>query len=106
MFEEQYTALHESVDELAERIRALGHLSPGGFAAFQDLTSISDGDGSASANTMVGDLAKDHETVGDALAKSILVAQEAGDEVTVDLFIEKKTFHDKTAWMLRATLAS
>jgi starvation-inducible DNA-binding protein len=34
MFEEEYTELATAVDEVAERIRALGHPAPGSYAAF------------------------------------------------------------------------
>ncbi|HEY5644093.1 MAG TPA: ferritin-like domain-containing protein, partial [Woeseiaceae bacterium] len=37
MFEEQYTELAKAVDEIAERIRALGYPAPGSYAAFREL---------------------------------------------------------------------
>lgn len=40
MFEEQYTELALAVDEIAERIRALGVFAPGSYSQFADLTSI------------------------------------------------------------------
>ena len=33
-FEEQYTELADAIDEIAERIRALGHKAPGSFKEF------------------------------------------------------------------------
>lgn len=106
MFEEQYTELAEAVDTIAERIRALGDYAPGSFEEFSKLTEISE---AKAANTnameMVKDLKESHEKMS-ALAQSTLeVADEAGDEVTIDLMVERKTVHDETAWMLRSTLA-
>ena len=45
MFEEQYTELATAVDEIAERIRALGVKAPGSYTAFAKLTSIEEGSG-------------------------------------------------------------
>ena len=39
-FEEQYTELAEAIDEIAERIRALGFRAPGTFQEFNELASI------------------------------------------------------------------
>ena len=40
-----------------------------------------------------------------ATAKETLdIAEAAGDDVTVDMMVERITIHDKTAWMLRSTL--
>ena len=56
MFEEQYTELATAVDEIAERIRALGHIAPGSYKEFNELTSIKDGDGKNDAKTMIREL--------------------------------------------------
>src|SRR3546814_5295628 len=40
MFEQQYTELAAAVDEIAERIRALGFPAPGSYAAYSRLSSI------------------------------------------------------------------
>jgi starvation-inducible DNA-binding protein len=42
MFEEQYLELAAAVDEIAERIRALGSLAPGSYREMAALTSVSD----------------------------------------------------------------
>ena len=49
MFETQYTELAVAVDEIAERIRALGFPAPGSYAAFAELTSITEETGQPSA---------------------------------------------------------
>ena len=105
MFEEQYTELAAAVDQIAERIRALGAPAPAGYRAFGELTSIEEKDGTLSAQDMVADLLAGHETVAATAADTLKAAEEAGDEVTADLMIQRLTVHDKTAWMLRSTLA-
>jgi starvation-inducible DNA-binding protein len=42
MFMGQYTELWNAVDPIAERIRSLGHIAPGGYAAFSKLASLPD----------------------------------------------------------------
>ena len=105
MFEEQYEALADAVDVLAERIRALNAPAPASFAKFLMLTSLNEAGKVTNAEEMVKELLHDHEHVAASLAKMFTVAERCHDQVTLDLFIQRKTEHDKTAWMLRSTLA-
>ena len=104
MFEEQYTELATAVDEIAERIRALGQYAPGGFGQFARLTSLKDEDAVPTAEQMVSRLAEDHEAVGKTIYTILPMAQEAGDEVTAGFLIERLTVHEKTCWMLRSMI--
>ena len=45
MFEEHYIELRDAVDEVAERIRSLGYVSPGSYQQFAALTQIPEGSG-------------------------------------------------------------
>lgn len=104
LFETQYTELATAVDDIAERIRALGHPAPGSYKQFAALSEIKEADGAVpSADKMVATLAKDNETVVSTCRSVLPVAQEANDEATADLLIERMREHEKTAWMLRAT---
>ena len=103
MFEEQYDDMHAAVDELAERIRALGAAAPGGFRVFLDTTSIADAVDGADANGMLDDLIDSQATMAQTLKTGINAAEEADDPVTADMLTERLTEHDKQAWMLRAT---
>ncbi len=58
VFEAQYSELAEAVDEIAERIRALGLSAPGSFAQFQSLSSIKEASGKIKAMEMVKELLK------------------------------------------------
>lgn len=103
-FAGQYDALFEAADELAERIRALGAGAPRGIASLAKTASLDEidgGDGIALAKA----LRNDHRAVSKACAKAVAVAQDAGDEATADLLIGRIEAHDKTAWMLDATVA-
>lgn len=105
LFEEQYDELREAGDEIAERIRALGHFAPGSYARFAELKSIEEApDSPPHADAMIGQLAADNETLS-RVARSVLTAAEnAGDEVTIDMMVERMTAHEKAAWMLRSHL--
>lgn len=104
MFEEQYSDLAAAVDEIAERIRALGHYAPGSYAQFSRLTRIEETDNPPDAETMVRRLSEDHGLVSKRIQEALPALQEAGDEGTVDLLIGRMKVHDKTAWMLRSLL--
>jgi starvation-inducible DNA-binding protein len=105
MFEVQYNELWVAVDELAERIRALGHPSPGSYAAFGRLAKVEDAaDGVPEAKKMIRQLVEDHETVVRTARAVLRVSSEAGDDVTEDLVTGRMRVHEKTAWMLRSLL--
>jgi starvation-inducible DNA-binding protein len=102
MFMDQYTALWTALDELAERIRALGVLTPGPEAIAKRTGIVAD-NGEASAEQMVLNLLKGHETVVKAARKVLKQAEDAGDQATADLLTQRISFSEKTAWMLRAS---
>ncbi|MGD8859118.1 MAG: Dps family protein [Myxococcales bacterium] len=106
MFEEQYTELAVAVDEIAERIRALGHPAPGSYSAFARLSTIRDTDGVPSATEMIKFLVEGHETVVRTARGILPVADEARDESSADLVTQRLQVHEKTAWMLRSLLES
>ncbi len=104
MFETQYNELALAVDEIAERIRALGLPAPGSYAQFAQLTSIREETGVPAAEEMIRQLVKDQEAVV-RTARSIFPAVEkASDEPTADLLTQRMQVHEKAAWMLRSML--
>jgi starvation-inducible DNA-binding protein len=104
MFEGQYLELRDAVDEVAERIRALGHLAPLGYADFARLSTISDDIDAPEALEMVRRLATGHEAVVRTARRVVAAAEEAGDVASADLATQRIHIHEKTAWMLRATV--
>lgn len=102
MFEEHYTELAIAVDDIAERIRALGVYAPGTYKEFVKLTSISEVEGVPSSDDMVEILMKSHEAVVKTARKALKLAQDANDESTASLVSDRMRVHEKTAWMLRA----
>jgi starvation-inducible DNA-binding protein len=104
MFEEQYSELAGAVDEIAERIRALGHTAPGSFSHFLKLASVQEEDGAPAAEEMIRQLVAGHEAVVRTARNAFTTADEAEDQVTADLLTERMQVHEKQAWMLRSLL--
>jgi starvation-inducible DNA-binding protein len=105
MFEEQYKNLQEAGDLLAERVRALGHKTPGSFAAFLKLSEVREDDSLPEQHdVMVRNLCDDNQMCSRQADDAIKVAESCQDYVTHDVLIERKAYHDKMSWMLRAHL--
>lgn len=100
LFEREYRELLEQTDEIAERIRMLGHHAPATFDAFRDKTFIEDSPRGLSGDEMIRHLAVDHQALSKWLKGAIAKAQKCGDEGTADLYIQHQRAHDKQAWML------
>jgi starvation-inducible DNA-binding protein len=104
MFETQYTELAMAVDQIAERIRALGSHAPGTYAEFSRLSAVKEPDGVPSAQQMIEQLMRDQEMVVRTARSIFPVVDQASDEPTADLLTQRMQVHEKTAWMLRSML--
>ena len=105
MFEEHYTEMATAVDELAERIRALGVKAPGSYTAFADLANVKEAVGGETAEEMIRELVVGQETVARTARDAFKAAESASDEPTADLLTQRMQIHEKNAWMLRSMLA-
>ena len=104
MFEAQYTELATAVDEIAERIRALGFPAPGSYSAYAALTSIPEDEDVPSAEEMIRNLVKGQEAVVKTARSIFPLVDEVNDEPSADLLTQRMQIHEKTAWMLRSML--
>ncbi|MBI1777649.1 MAG: DNA starvation/stationary phase protection protein [Proteobacteria bacterium] len=104
MFEGQYKELWAAIDELAERIRALGVKAPASGAALAKLASVAEAQSVPSALSMVAELHAGHQATLKTIWRALKVAQAEGDEGTADMLIGRIEAHDKTAWTLASTL--
>lgn len=104
MFMTQYTELWNSLDTIAERIRALGHFAPGTYREYAELSSISEPEKVPDATEMVRLLVKGNEAVAKTARAAFKVADEANDQPTADLMTQRLDVHEKAAWMLRSLL--
>jgi len=106
MFETQYTELAIAVDDIAERIRALGVKAPGSYAEFSARTNVADASGGETAEKMVAALVEGQETVARTARDAFPAAEAANDQPTADLLTQRMQIHEKNAWMLRSMLAA
>ncbi|MAP95333.1 MAG: DNA starvation/stationary phase protection protein [Ponticaulis sp.] len=104
LFMEQYTELWTALDEIAERIRAIGAFAPGSTEAILANATIKPDNSEPDAEAMIENLASGHDMLSATLKKALDVADEIGDDVTVDLFTQRMTVSQKTAWMLRSSI--
>ena len=102
LLQEHYEALFESVDEIAERVRQLGHQVPSGDVKFPSGLNIPSP--MPGEEKMVADLLGRHEGVVRKLRPLSADADEEHDFVTQDLVNKLLAFHEKAAWMLRSIL--
>ena len=108
MFETQYTEQWGALDEVAERIRALGYNAPGSYQEYLALTSIPEEPGlsdSADWREMVRQLVSGNEAACRTARKALSIADNASDDPTADLLTQRLQTHEKYAWMLRSLLA-
>lgn len=102
LLEEQYTELAQAVDEIAERIRALGFYTRGTLRELLAATQIPDAQGLKTTEQMLGHLIDGHQRLVEGVAEVGVIAEELGDEATLDLLVHRTRVHEKTIWMLKA----
>jgi starvation-inducible DNA-binding protein len=104
MFMAQYTEQWTALDEIAERIRALGHPAPGTYKAFHALSSIAEVDGVPSADDMVRHLVAAQEATARTARKLFPVVSGRTTSPRRTCSRSRLEVHEKTAWMLRSVL--
>jgi starvation-inducible DNA-binding protein len=105
-FEQQYEELEDKVDDVAERMRKLGHYAPATLQSFLQQTHLTEQ--TRAKNDSLGfikELTEDHESIIVFLRENIKpFADEYGDAGTSDFITGLMEEHEKMAWMLRAHL--
>ena len=105
MFMDQYTELWNSVDVIAERIRALDQFAIGSYKDFSHYSSVKDAPSNPpKAEEMIALLVEGHETVIKTIRSIYALVGKASDQATEDMLTQRINVHEKTAWMLRSLL--
>jgi starvation-inducible DNA-binding protein len=104
LFETEYTELALAVDEIAERIRAVGARAPGSYSEFAALAVVKEDRTSPAAKEMIANLLADQENVVQAAKRVVEASEKAGDNASGDLGVRRIEVHEKNAWMLRSHL--
>ena len=104
LWEEQYAALSDSIDLVAERIRSLGGYPVGTMAGCLQLASLKEHPGDVPmATEMVAQLMMDHEQIVRNLRGHIDACSDTyQDQGTADFLTGLMEEHEKMAWMLRS----
>jgi starvation-inducible DNA-binding protein len=105
-FESQYNQLEDIIDEVAERVRSLGHYPPATLKEYLALTHLTEQSrGKNDATGYIKDLLGDHESILIHLRENIdgyvTAFHDAGSSDYITGLMER---HEKMAWMLRAHL--
>jgi starvation-inducible DNA-binding protein len=104
MFEEQYTEQWTALDDIAERIRSLGHFAPATYKRYAELSNITEEPEVLSAKEMIRQLVDGNEIITRTLRAGVKVADELDDFPTADMLTTRMEVHEKNAWMLRSFL--
>lgn len=100
--EELYNEATMNLDELAERLLALGEKPVATIKEYLALATIEEATGNETTEDMVQSVINDFETISKELVEAIELAGE--DQVTGDMLIGMKKSLNKHAWMLNAYL--
>jgi starvation-inducible DNA-binding protein len=104
LLEEQYQEVWTAIDEIAERIRALGEYALTSYEQYRELSDIKEETGHPSWEEMIRQLVDANEIVARTAKGSFEVIEKSGDEATLDLLNSRTLQHEKNAWMLRSML--
>ena len=104
LFQEQYEALAVDIDEIAERIRMLGHPVPATMTEYLQLATLAEQPGEMPADReMIAQLVGDHEAIIRNLRRDLRATDEQYDDMgTSDYLTGLMEKHEKMAWLLRA----
>tara|TARA_B100000674_G_scaffold491832_1_gene510612 strand:+ start:2672 stop:3160 length:489 start_codon:yes stop_codon:yes gene_type:complete len=105
MTEEHYEDLNTAIDDMAERIRAIGFSAPTGLSEMMNNSVIDDQTELLPTEGMVKELVDDHEKMARLLRKGVAAAEDVEDVKTADMLTERIGVHEEAAWMLRATIS-
>lgn len=104
-FEELYDTVTVRVDEIAERIRALGDYPLSTYSEQLVEARVEEDNGRIESDQMVKNLCSDYESLQEALSEIADKAGEEGDTTTVNLLEEIQDEQAETLWMLKSYLA-
>ena len=101
LFESQYTALEQEIDEVAERISKLGGKAIGTMKEFIDHSVLKENPKTVDQQEMLKELLSDHETVLKQLRSFVKAVEESDDYGTADFLTGLLQKHENKSWMLR-----
>lgn len=99
-FEELYDDAKIKIDEIAERILTLRNKPKSNFSDYLELSTVKESTDDLEDFEMVNTLIEDHGIIIKQMRKVVNVADDAGDEGTIDLVGAYIRELEKSSWML------
>lgn len=104
LFERIYDEVYGSIDDFAEKIRAIGAYIPQSLHNLNMLTKIEDEDSVPSKDVMISELLSDNEKMILILKKTYDAAEAEGQHGFSNFLAERMDAHSKHGWFLRASM--
>jgi starvation-inducible DNA-binding protein len=106
-FENQYEILDEMIDDIAERVRTLGHYALGSLKDFLSVTHMGEENHDFSnPKQIIQTLLNDHETIIRIIRNDLTpISEKYKDLGSADFVTGLMEKHEKMAWMLRSFLS-
>lgn len=101
-FGDFYTAVWQSVDLYAEKIRILGGFAPGSLSRFSELTEIEDELNIPEARVMFERLADDNDVLLGLLYETAALAEDEDERGLINFLEGQIDAHEKWRWMLKS----
>jgi len=103
-FEELYTEASLHIDELAERLLALGGQPVATMRGCLERASVKEAEGNETAEKMVEATVQDFGIMIQELKEGMKLAEEVDDETTGDMLLAIHSSLEKHVWMLQSFL--
>ena len=106
LFQEIYEDHFTAQDDLAERIRSIGHTVDGRLHSMISASKVIEDDTDAIKTDveMIASLSEAQKIVAATLSGASDIAANDGDKLTEDLCVERGRVHEKFAWLLESHL--
>jgi len=104
-FESIYGEIEQLIDDIAERIRSIGHYAVGTLKEFLALSQLTEMKYTKNdSQGFIKELLNDFESLIISIRKDVKVVEKHEDAATEDFLVSILEKHEKTAWMLRSHL--
>lgn len=104
LFGKIYEEVYNSIDDFAEKIRALGTYVPGSYTRFSMLSKIEDEDRILPKDQMLKELYMDNEKMIIILKKLFELSEQESEHGFSDFIAGRMDAHRKHGWMLTASM--
>lgn len=105
LYESQYNELAEIIDEVAERVRKIGHYAEGRLKDFIELADLDEEEYTDDQMKQINNLLEDHETIIRNVRGHIPTVEDKYKDIgTSDFLTGVLKQHETMAWMLRSYL--